>query len=697
MPKHPNAHGIVGLDFETYSAAPLPSVGLKNYVKDETFRPTLAAVATNTGTEIIDFVNDSFASEKLRNLLEYKTVVAHNAGFERAVLDHLGIYVETLYDSAVVAAASGANRHLAGAARQLLDIPKLDEDGRLLRLFAMPQKEQDDLNFDTWLVTRHPVEWQQFKDYCMRDAVLSRRLYLEWFLLPAYVHQREMRYARITERMNERGWPVDVNAVGRMAELYHMNLDELLGKFTDEVDKVLNLASHDQVKKWCAARGVKSNSFDKEHVDKMIRRLVKRQQTHGLNRGQEEVLRMLFVKQELGGSSLKKLETILWTQHDGRLYDQYVHAGAAQSLRTSGRSVQMQNLPRLVHKRDISDLFLSSSTWSNEELSQNLRQVFRHRRPDGLLYVADYGSIESRALAWLANEDWKLEAYRDGVGIYESLASQHFGVPVSAVSKDQRTFGKVGELSCGYGAGPVAVKDFAAKMGVELNEAQAKELVYGWRDVNGAITKFWERINEALEAVVEGANEASMSVGPNNDNAHVKFFRSVRPASLTEQADRDGIDIAHNFVSVTMQMIANNRVTLSRVFHGCHKHGNDIHYYKPSSLKGGDPWKRTYTDPKTGRPGRYKLYGGKLTGILTQSLCREIFFHSLKQIDTWLLPYDNAQLIGQFHDEAIVEWEPGALSQRGVEDILNNAMGITDLIDGLPMTVDVKWDREYVK
>ena len=50
------------------------------------------------------------------------------------------------------------------------------------------------------------------------------------------------------------------------------------------------------------------------------------------------------------------------------------------------------------------------------------------------------------------------------------------------MTKEQRQTGKVGELSCGYGAGGGAVKDFAAKMGVEMVEAEANKLVIDWRD-----------------------------------------------------------------------------------------------------------------------------------------------------------------------------------------------------------------------
>lgn len=50
------------------------------------------------------------------------------------------------------------------------------------------------------------------------------------------------------------------------------------------------------------------------------------------------------------------------------------------------------------------------------------------------------------------------------------------------------------------------------------------------------------------------------------------------------------------------------------------------------------------------------MYGGKLAGLLTQSLCREVFFNSLRWVHTWCDAYPNVRLIGQFHDEIVVDW-----------------------------------------
>src|SRR5690606_6597077 len=137
----------------------------------------------------------------------------------------------------------------------------------------------------------------------------------------------------------------------------------------------------------------------------------------------------------------------------------------------------MQNLKRLGSTPDdVSDV----SDWSLEDLSRNVRQIFTASRPDGALIVCDLASIESRGLAFLADAEWKLSAFRHGKDMYKVLASLMTGVPYDRIDKAQRMMGKVGELSCGYGAGPGAVKDFAEKMGVNLSELGATENVQHW-------------------------------------------------------------------------------------------------------------------------------------------------------------------------------------------------------------------------
>ena len=684
-------NNLLGLDFETYAAVDLKKVGLYRYVNHPSFEVTLASTEDGQFKRTMEFPGDPGNTRMLHEFLRKHTVCAHNAGFETAVLARLGITDIPVYDSAVVSRVAGADSHLAGAARQLTTEAKLDEDGSLLKLFATRQEGQVSDTFDRTLIEKHPQKWEQYRDYCERDASLSWRIMLDWsgdhnlFL-------REMRYARLTQRMNETGWPVDVHSVHEMRRRYLDNLELAKADFAENVDDKLNVFSHPQVKKWCEDRGIRSRSFDKQNVERMVKRLKTKQAKEGmLSQDHEEVLALLLLKQELGGASLKKLDTILDVTYNGRAYDQYVHAGAAQTLRTSGRSIQMQNLPRLpVVPRDMGSLY-SPEMWTNDDLAENLRQVFEATDQDGLLIVGDFASIESRALAYQAGERWKTEAYAKGHDVYKAQAMKIFGIgSIDQVTKEQRTTGKVGELSCGYGAGPGAVKDFAEKMGVEMTEQEAGMLVNDWRDANPAIVDYWHRLGDAMLEAVQHRRQISVRAA---HGMAVVFSPSTTPQSL--------LDMAPDARSYAMQLWKDGHIELSRVFHGCYLRGQEIHYHKPSHLKGGRPWKAKYTDPKTKRQVYYKLYGGKLAGILTQSLCREIFFEMLEELQAHVDSMPNVSIVGQFHDEVVLEFS----QPKGIEDatasevvkLMRGLMSYSDTHPELPMDAEVKYDHRYTK
>jgi hypothetical protein len=253
-----------------------------------------------------------------------------------------------------------------------------------------------------------------------------------------------------------------------------------------------------------------------------------------------------------------------------------------------------------------------------------------------------------------------------------------------------RRTGKVGELSCGYGAGGGAVQAFASNMGVEMTEGEATKLVYDWRDANPNIIEFWDNLDRMLHDVVtRGAGStAALAVG---NSMVLSFSAHHPPESLDLQAP--------GTVMVQMSLRdSNGRTYLLRYFHGCYVRGRNICYHKPSQLKTGELWKNNFVDPKTKQRRFYELYGGKLAGILTQSFCRELFMHALEVTSSWCAGTERqVDLIGQFHDEIVLDWKPGAITLGNAKRALNEFMSDPGSIIGFPMAADIKDDYRYTK
>jgi len=700
--------GLIGLDFETYGSVNLPKHGLARYVADPHFQALIGSVCTEDSRginqcETLEFThNRKRSTQELRALIGDKQIVAHNAGFEHAVLDWLGLDYPTsrFIDSAVVARAAGAGGSLEAAAPQLLGVDKLVSGKAGIMLFSIPgkyQEENEDPGFDYQVVEDNPDEWLKFIEYCELDAQLSFQIAKHYLVRLTHAEQA---YMHVTMDMNRAGWTVDVASVEEMHRRYLENQELALQEFRVSCAAPdLNLNSLKQMKEWCADRGVKATSFDEKHVASLLGKI-----NDKLNAGialdplkasgYQQVQHLLETKQVLGGSSLKKLKVILdtvvpWGSQRGtyRLLDQYLHCGAGQTLRTTGRGVQMQNLKRLAEPADMSTLMDVDSEWDNTTMAANVRQVFTASHRNGVLIVGDFGSVESRGLAWAAGAQWKLDGYMLGYDMYKQGAARQFGVTYDQVTKEQRQFGKVGELSCGYQAGPDAVKDFAEKMGVVLSEAEASRIVWDWRDANPEIVEFWEKLDQLLNEVIGTGRQQVLSLA---DGFSLYLEPVATPSSLVYQAP------AAQSIEMRVHHPAHGTL-LKRYFHGCYRRGRNVAYHKPSDRKTGDLWKNHYIDPKTKQIRFFELYGGKLAGILTQSVCREIFMQVAVEVNHWARRLGQLQLIGQFHDELVVDYRPGAVRLESAVADMKKMMSNPGLLKSFPLTADVHWDYRYIK
>lgn len=200
------------------------------------------------------------------------------------------------------------------------------------------------------------------------------------------------------------------------------------------------------------------------------------------------------------------------------------------------------------------------------------------------------------------------------------------------------------------------------------------------------IVDYWRRLDDALHDAVEHSTTTSLDSG----HGVVEVRPVPAPESLRKQA---GVT-----TSLEITMVQPGGLTFTRYIHGVHIKGRNICYWKPSERKTGDLWTDTWMNPKTKRQQPFSVYGGKLSGLLTQSLCREVFFDSLRDVHNRLYPFHevNVQLVGQFHDEIVLDWAPGMTSLESTKNMLNDCMSRTTL-PGFPLAAEIKHDYRYTK
>jgi len=227
-------------------------------------------------------------------------------------------------------------------------------------------------------------------------------------------------------------------------------------------------------------------------------------------RGARELinLRLSFAKSSL--AKYDKLVNIVDPDTD-RAYGLLRYHGASTG-RWSGNLFQPQNLPRpsfddtdacisLLHHEDpeVIDMLYGDVL---EALSSSLRGMII-ASPGKRLIVSDFSQIESRMLAWLAGDQKKLQAYRDGVDIYKMNAASAYKMKYADVEYAERNVGKVIELACGYQGAVGAFQQFAKTMGVIIPDDEADILVKAWRLDNPKVVSFWGNVEAAAIKAVE--------------------------------------------------------------------------------------------------------------------------------------------------------------------------------------------------
>jgi DNA polymerase-1 len=137
----------------------------------------------------------------------------------------------------------------------------------------------------------------------------------------------------------------------------------------------------------------------------------------------------------------------------GRVHTDYMQTVAATG-RLSSNNPNLQNIP------------------IRTERGRQVRKAFVPRNEDYTLLAADYSQIELRIIAALSQEETMIEAFKNGEDIHASTASKVFDVPITEVTREQRSNAKTVNFGIIYG-----VSAFGLSNQTNLSRSESKELI----------------------------------------------------------------------------------------------------------------------------------------------------------------------------------------------------------------------------
>lgn len=667
----------LSIDIETYSSIDIRKSGLYKYVQSPDFQILLFAYKVdNEDVKIVDLTAGNLSSgEKIPNTIlcalfdENVVKHAYNAAFEWYCLskffmlkpdrrdEWLKQWQCTMLHGMYLGYPAGLDA-LGRALNLPQDKRKMGVGKSLINYFCKPCKPTKSNGNRIRNMSYHePEKWQIFKTYCMQDVVTENTILnkLSNFPVPDDVQKQW----QLDMRMNAYGVRLDTELIDGALYCNDVITNELMNEAI-ELTGIENPKSVSQVKNWLGKEiGEDITSLSKADVQELKEKTV----------NQENVNRVLAIRQELGKSSVTKYETMRQCIcKDDRARGLLQFYGANRTGRWAGRFVQVQNLPRnYIETLDIARKYVKEKNvealkllYGNvpDTLSQLIRTAFIPSKGNKFV-VADFSAIEARVIAWLAGEQWRLDVFNTHGKIYEASASSMFGVPVEKIKKGNpeyalRAKGKVAELALGYqGSAGALIAMGALNMG--LTESELPDIVSRWRKSNPRIKDLWYSCeNAALEVMRTGH-----SVGINKG---IIFAREY--------------DIANGLDFFTVRLPSGRKLYYPHPFLAENDFGKEaLHYYGVSQQS------KSFSEQST--------YGGKLTENIVQAIARDCLAITLRRLDDIGL-----KVVMHIHDEVVMDCPMEAISHESACKLMGEPI---EWAEGLPLKAAGFEGQYYMK
>ena len=651
---------ILWLDTETFSATPIAH-GTYKYA--ENAEVMIATYAIDDGpVHDIDFtIGDPHDVWLLQDLLaKADVIIAHNAMFDRNVLRYnkylnIGAPIEKWRCSMVKAFLHG----LPGSLDKLCEILKVPtdhaklKDGRsLIHLFCKPlgkNRKLDRATRDT-----HPAEWARFIEYARNDIEAMREV---WNRLPSWNYGEQKAGAierdlwHLDQKINDRGVLVDLPLVAAAIRATDKEQARLKAQVAEHTEGYVTAATQrDRMLDYIFAEyGIGMETLTKSAVTKMLERTDLDPSLHDL----------LSIRAQASRSSTSKYKAFQRAANtDSRVRGMLQFSGAARTRRDAGRTVQLQNLgsrgllPQEQIDNGIAALHAECEDIVFDDIMHLTASTVRSvivAPPGKKLVVADLSNIEGRGLAWLAGEEWKLQAFRDfdeghGPDLYKLAYAKAFHIQPEDVNKFGRQIGKILELSMGYAGGINAFVTFAVVYGINLEEMAD----LAWPTLPDGVKQ------EAMDFVTWLADKGS--TWPMSTTAAVvcesfkRLWRAAHPKTVALWRElEDGFKMActnpgETFAYRDFKFRRDGawlRIQLPSGRALCYPHPQ-VDEKGQCSFMGVNQFTKKWE--------RIKTYGGRLAENSCQSVARDFMFDALPGIEA-----AGYEITMRVHDEVITE------------------------------------------
>jgi len=458
------------IDFETRSRTELNKSGVHRYVEDPTTDFWFFYYRMDNGP-VCRWGGGPDPVELLEHIAAGGRVVAHNSVFERMVWNTKTprhwprLMIKQMDCTMSRAAAVSRPQSLDKLCQVLKTDHRKDQDGHgIMMQMAKPRRFNPDGTLVWW---DDPERLLRLGSYCELDVLTECDTDAKLPPLTA----SERRVWEFDQVINDRGIPINQASVQRAPDLVEYAKKQNDKEMRQLTNHAVPRCSNDaKLIEWLASRGIDTNTVRKDVQDDLIF-------VAGLA-NDTLVQDVIELRRNSKKTSTAKYAAMLkCICSDGRIRGLLNYHGAGPG-RWAGRLVQPQNFARNNYKQNghiiewLHELLANQALTVKEIydcitaihgpgsvlkiLSFALRSMIEAEFGNKLV-GGDFSNIEGRGNAWLANETWKLDAFRAfdaGIGpdLYKLIYSLAFGVNWQDIDDDdlRRQIGKVMELALGY-------------------------------------------------------------------------------------------------------------------------------------------------------------------------------------------------------------------------------------------------------